>query len=99
MIKKKNRMETEVFSITAEDVKKVAEDLQRGPERSEEAQEVYDSLFKYFSQMIVRCKDCIHYSKRGRCLCEELPICGDDATTFEPDEDFWCKYGKRRETE
>ena len=45
---------------------------------------------------IVRCKDC-KYLKRNWCLCEELPICGDDATTFEPDEDFFCKYGERRE--
>ena len=89
--------ESGVHRLTAEDINKCVEDLQRVPKRSEEAQEVYDTLFNYFFFFFVRCKDCIHYSKRGRCLCEELPIYGDDATTFEPDEDFWCKYGKRKE--
>ena len=44
---------------------------------------------------LVRCKDCKHYG-RNWCHNEEMPICGDDATLFEPDEDFWCKYGERK---
>ena len=47
---------------------------------------------------IVRCKNCKHY-KGDRCLCEELPILGDDMTEFFPDDDFFCKYGERKETE
>ena len=92
-------MKTEVHSLTAEDIKKFSEDLQRVPKRSEEAQEVFDTLFNYFSQMIVRCKDCMYF-KSGWCMKEDIRygyVCGDDATTFEPDEDFWCKYGERRE--
>jgi len=64
----------------------------------------YAQALSFISQMIdempdiVKCKDCMHY-KRGWCLNEELPIYGDDATTFEPDEDFWCKYGERRGAE
>lgn len=47
---------------------------------------------------VVRCKNCKHY-KGDRCLCEELPICGDDMTEFFPDDDFFCSYGERRKTD
>ena len=56
---------------------------------------------------VVRCKDCMYFI--GGCcvqedirygyVCEYGDVCGDDMTTFEPDEDFWCKYGEKRETE
>ena len=47
---------------------------------------------------VVRCKDCMYF-KRGWCMNEDIRygyVNGDDATTFEPDEDFWCKYGERK---
>lgn len=48
---------------------------------------------------VVRCKDCKHLKgKRDMCLHEDIRyryVCGDFAT-FEPDEDFWCKYGERK---
>ena len=51
---------------------------------------------------VVRCKDCKHFKgKRDMCLQEDIRyryVCGDFAT-FEPDEDFWCKYGERKETD
>ena len=59
---------------------------------------ILDWLAEQESIEVVKCKDCKHYG-RNWCLNEEMPICGDDATTFEPDEDFWCKYGERKETE
>ena len=89
------------ISITANDVVKFAENMKNSKPRSEEAQEVYDALFHYFSQMIlnsdfvkiVRCKDCKHniinhgrYCTFGDCLgC----LVADD---------FYCKNGERKET-
>lgn len=53
---------------------------------------------------IVRCKDCMYFSSSGIgwCMNDDIRygyVNGDDATTFEPDEDFWCKYGKRKESD
>lgn len=42
---------------------------------------------------IIRCKDCKSF--KGGCCAK----CGDDTTTFEPDKDFYCKYGERKETD
>ena len=47
---------------------------------------------------VVRCKDCKYY-KRESCLNEDMPICGDDMTSFNPEDNFYCKYGERKETE
>ena len=92
--------ESDVHRLTVEDVMKCAEDLQRVPKWSEEAQEVYHTLFNYFSHMIVRCRDCVYF-KGGMCMKEDIRygyVWGEDYATFEPDEDFWCKFGERRET-
>lgn len=53
---------------------------------------------------VVRCKDCMYFIK-GCCVQEDIRygyVCGDNATTwiqslFEPDKDFWCKYGERKD--
>lgn len=46
---------------------------------------------------VVRCKDCKWF--KGACLNPDMPICGDDATSFRPDDNFYCREGKRRETD
>lgn len=87
--------------MTAEGVKKFAKDLQRVPERSEEAQKVYDDLFHYFSRMIlnsdfvkvVKCKDCKHSLKHG----ENVYECDCFCAMTTPN--FYCADGERRETE
>ncbi len=91
-------MKTEIHPMTADDVVKFAENMKNSRPRSEEAQEVYDTLFNYFSHMIVRCRDCMYF-KGGMCMKEDIRygyVWGEDYATFEPDEDFWCKYGERR---
>ena len=93
--------ESGVYRLTVEDVMKCAEDLQRVPKRSEEAQEVYDTLFNYFSQMIlnndfvkvVRCQDCKYRNKYF--YCNRLLPWDEDVYV---EDDFFCKYGKRRDT-
>jgi len=81
----KDAMKIEVHSLTAEDIKKFSENLWV-PNMSEETQGVYDTLFNYFSQMIVRCKDC-KYRGKG------LPYCAYFSET-----DF-CSKGERKEVE
>lgn len=49
---------------------------------------------------IVRCKDCKHFNT-GWCMNEDIRemCCGDDATFFYTDPDFFCKFGERKETD
>ncbi len=95
-------MKTEFHSLTVEDIKKCSEDLQRAPKRSEEAQEVYDTLFNYFSQMIlnsdfvkvVRCKDCKHSAEYA-----SVYLCFKSVGGVVKKADGFCDEGERRVVE
>lgn len=90
--------ESGVHRLTVEDVKKFAEDLQRVPNWSEEAQEVYDTLFNYFSHMIVRCRDCIYGIENGELCGRKVYLCSAMTNPNEFYGDFYCKSGERRGT-
>lgn len=51
---------------------------------------------------VVRCKDCVYYEQfnNNEYYCDAIyrDLHGDDeGVTFEPPEDYFCAYGKRRE--
>lgn len=48
---------------------------------------------------VVRCKDCVAYDEDGVCNCDSLymHIMGDSFDSFEPNENFYCGFGERRE--
>ena len=99
--------ESGVHRLTVEDIKKFSEDLQRVPKWSKESQEVFDTLFNYFSQMIlnsdfvkvVRCKDCKHLieiDKDNLYVCDRIDIGMDGEPSFLNLETDFCSYGERK---
>ena len=48
---------------------------------------------------VVLCKDCVAYDEDGVCNCDSLymHIMGESIDSFEPNENFFCQYGVRRE--
>ena len=70
------------------------------------AKDYYEFFVGYIrkhSAEVVRCKDCVYYEElnNNENYCDAIyrDLCGDDeGVCFEPPQDHFCAYGKRRET-
>jgi len=74
----------------------------------EQYEKGFENGYKQRDDEIIRCKDCKYFESRDYTYyktteCENQHVRnmtnGDDMTIFCPEEDFYCPYGERKETD